>query len=91
MTQHEKMVSILVAEDVRLEKKEGRNTYRIGHYLEALEYAENHPKGIEYGLTAAFVGSLRAKLIKAIGGTEQKLSRPTSWAREFYFETNNQD
>lgn len=76
---HEKLLSVLVAEDQRLSKRERiPNIYRIGHYLKALEDAEEHD-GIIPGILDSFCHSrLRDKLLKAAGQAPCKCGRPNS-------------
>lgn len=65
---HQKLLSILIAEDNRLNKRGPCNIYRIEHYLKALDTAEQHPNGIEAGISSVFTHSrLRDKLRKSIG------------------------
>jgi hypothetical protein len=53
MQQSQKMVSILTQEDVRRQKREP-NIHRLSLFLEALDRAEAHPKGVEAGLRQSF-------------------------------------
>jgi hypothetical protein len=68
--QHGDLVHILTREDMRREKREGDrpNIYRMGLFLEALDRAEKHPKGIAEGLREAFEPSpLLDRMLRSIG------------------------
>ena len=68
MNIHTKLVSVLVNEDLRREKREKHvNPYRIALFLEALNDAESR-EDLAQGIRDRFErGYLRKKLLKAAG------------------------
>jgi len=83
METHDKLVSAIIKECDRLDKKQ-KNICRLGIYLEGLEYAENHPKGIAHGIGQAFLGGIRSKLLKIVGADPEKVKESNGWCREEY-------